>query len=93
MSYRGHSKGSYGIRKAQRIHAKRSPRARQIDESLKAPLAKSFEQWNSQPNRFDLPDVDTPKRQEQDKPFEPRKVTHSEIMQRLNYHRLMGNLH
>jgi hypothetical protein len=62
LSYRGNRKGSgYGIRKAQRIHARRSSRAKKVDEGLKAPLAGSFEQWNAQPNRFDLPNVDTPK--------------------------------
>ena len=61
LSYRGKSKGNYSVRKAKRIHAKRSPMAKHIDERLKAPTAKSFEQWNAQPNRFDLPNVDTPK--------------------------------
>ena len=62
MSYRSHTKGSYGLRKAKRIHARRSLMAQHIDDRLKAPTAKSFEQWNAQPNRFDLPNVDTPKR-------------------------------
>jgi hypothetical protein len=62
LSYRGSKKGNYGIRKAKRIHARRSSMAKHIDERLKAPTAKSFEQWNEQPNRFDLPNVDTPKR-------------------------------
>ena len=61
MNYGGSSKGCYGIGKAKRIHARRSARAKKIDESLKAPLAGSFEQWNAQPNRFDLPHVDAPK--------------------------------
>jgi hypothetical protein len=60
VSYKGHSKGNYGIGKAKRIHARRSPMAKHIDERLKAPTAKSFEQWNAHPNRFDLPNVDTP---------------------------------
>jgi hypothetical protein len=96
LSYRGHSKGSYGsVRKAQRLHARRSSRAKRIDESLKAPIAKSVEQWMNQPNRFDLPNVDTPKKQErpQDKPFEPKPISHSERMQRLSYHRLYGVTH
>ena len=54
MSYRGSRKGCYGnFRKAQRFHAKRSKRAKLIDEGLRAPLAKSTEQWMAQPNRFD----------------------------------------
>jgi hypothetical protein len=48
LSYRGKSKGNYGIRKAQRIHARRSPMAKHIDEHLKALIDKSFEQWNEQ---------------------------------------------
>lgn len=60
MSYRGKSKGCYGnVRKLQRVHAKRSKRAKRIDESLRAPIAKTPEQWLAQPNRFDFPEVDT----------------------------------
>lgn len=63
MGYRGRSKGCYGnIRRLQRIHAKRSNRAKRVDESLRAPLAKTPEQWLAQPNRFDIPEVDTPKK-------------------------------
>jgi hypothetical protein len=36
--------------------------ARHIDEHLKAPIANSFEQWHAQPNRYDLPNVDRPKK-------------------------------
>ena len=62
MSYRAKREGNYGnTRKLQRVHARRSPRAKQIDESLRAPLAKTSEQWVAQPNRYDIPDVDTPK--------------------------------
>lgn len=62
MSYRGHSKGSYGIRKLQRFHARRSNKAKRIDEGLRAPIAKTPEQWMQQPNQFDIPNVDTPKK-------------------------------
>jgi hypothetical protein len=64
LSYNGRSGHGYGnnIRKAKRIHSERSRVAKHIDERLKAPLAKSFEQWQAQPNRFDLPNVDTPKK-------------------------------
>lgn len=101
MSYRGRQKVSYGIRRLQRIHARRSSRARKVDESLKAPLAKSPEQWLAQPNRFDIPDVDTPKksiRQEKKReevtiPFEPKPLTHNLIKQRLAMHKLYGNTH
>ena len=102
MSYRGSRKGCYGsFRKAQRFHARRSNRAKLIDEGLRAPLAKSTEQWMQQPNRFDIPDVDTPKqsaKQEEKSPknamtFEPKPLTHSQIKQRLAYHKLYGVTH
>jgi hypothetical protein len=84
LSYRGNRGFGYGnIRKAQRFHARRSNRAKRIDEGLRAPLAKSPEQWMQQPNRFDLPDVDTPKQstkqeekhQENTRTFEPKPLT------------------
>jgi hypothetical protein len=46
------------IRRARRVQAIRSDHAKAIDESLKAPRAKSVEQWLSAPNRYDLPTVD-----------------------------------
>lgn len=60
MSYRVHSKGNYGLRKVQRVHNRRSNKAKKIDESLRAPTAETPEQWLQQPNRYDFPDVDTP---------------------------------
>lgn len=102
MSYRGSPKGSYGsqIRRAKRVQAKRSDWAKHIDERLKAPKAKNVEQWLSAPNRYDLPNVDTNKpketeenRQEPEKPFEPRQISHSERMQKLAVHRLYENTH
>jgi hypothetical protein len=62
LSYRGNGKSCYGIRRLQRIHARRSSRAKKIDEALNAPLAKTPEQWLAQPNRLDIPKVDTPKK-------------------------------
>ena len=41
------------IRRAKRFHARLSTMAKHIDEGLRAPLAKSTEQWLAQPNRFD----------------------------------------
>jgi hypothetical protein len=102
LSYRGRSQGSYGnIRKLQRVHARRSSRAKKTDESLRAPIAKTPEQWLRQPNRFDIPDVDTPKqsaKQQEEKhqenvKFEPKSLTHSQIKQRLAHHRLYGVTH
>ncbi len=67
MSYNGKRGSGYGnqIRRARRVQARRSPHAKAIDEGLKAPIAKNVDQWLNQPNRFDLPNVDTnkPKRQ------------------------------
>jgi hypothetical protein len=67
LSYRGKQKGSYNIRRLQRVHARRSKRAKRVDESLKAPIAKTPEQWLAQPNRFDVPDVDTPNSKKENK--------------------------
>ena len=62
MSYRGNRKGNYGsFRKAQKFHARRSQNARMIDEGLRAPLAKSPQEWLQKPNRLDLPNIDMPK--------------------------------
>ncbi len=41
--------------------SKRSSWARHIDSCLKAPMAKSPEEWMNNPNRLDLPNVDTNK--------------------------------
>lgn len=106
MSYRGRSGFGYGsIRKAQRVHAHRSKKAKRIDESLRAPIAKSPEQWMQQPNRFDLPDVDTPNgkvsKREQDKRLaEIRQLeascsrsSHRRFRANLNAHKLYGVTH
>jgi hypothetical protein len=89
-------------RSPRQVQAARTRHARRIDEALKAPRAKTPEQWMRQPNRFDLPDIDTPKQsdkqqeeqhQETAKAFEPKPLTHSQIKQRLAVHRLYGNTH
>jgi hypothetical protein len=97
LSYRVHSKGSYGLRKVQRVHNLRSNRAKRIDESLRAPIAKSAEQWLAQPNRFDFPDVDTPQKTDDDletqlKRFEANRMrsSHRAFRQRLNVHKYSG---
>jgi len=43
------------------VHAGRSARSKALDNAFKAPLAKSDEQWMNAPNRFDWPNIDTPK--------------------------------
>ena len=99
MSYRGNCKGSYGIKRLQRVHARRSSRAKKIDEALKAPIAKTPEQWLAQPNRFDIPEVDTPKKSENKQEetaspaFEPSRISHREFMERLSRHKHSGETH
>ncbi len=90
----------FGVRRLQRIHAQRSSRARRIDEALRAPLAKNPEQWLQKPNRYDIPEVDTPKKsankQEEKheetttRTVEPSPITHREFKERLNAHRYYG---
>lgn len=67
MSYGTKSGHGYGnsIRRARRVQSRRSYYAKHIDSSLKAPRARSVNQWLTAPNRFDLPTVDTnkPKRE------------------------------
>jgi hypothetical protein len=64
LSYREHRQGHvYGgsIRRAKRVQAKRSDWAKHIDSNLKAPKARSVDEWLSVPTRFDLPNIDTNK--------------------------------
>jgi hypothetical protein len=101
LSYRVHSKGSYGLKRIQRIHNRRSKRAKQIDEGLKAPIAKTPEQWMAQPNRFDFPDVDTPKKDDDlERQLEKHEAnrlssshSHRRFRTNLNAHRLCGVTH
>jgi hypothetical protein len=54
-------------------HQERSPRAKDVDEQRRATVTTDFETWSDNPDRFDYPGIDTPKRkpreQDQDKPF------------------------
>lgn len=105
MSYRGHSKGNYGLRKVQRVHNRRTTRAKRIDEGLRAPTAKTPEQWLQQPNRYDYLDVDTPndkaskakqkRRLEEIRSFEDAHSPsrHGNVRQRLNIHKVLGVTH
>lgn len=103
MGYRGRSGFGYGqIRKMQRLHATRSNRAKRIDESLRAPIAKTTEQWMQQPNRFDLPNVDTPqdtvskeeqkRRLEEIRRFEATHLqgSHGSFRHKLSMHKYSG---
>jgi hypothetical protein len=52
----------------------------------------------NQPNRFDLPNVDTPKKSIQEekettRTFEPKPLTRSQIRQRLAMHKYYGVTH
>jgi hypothetical protein len=106
MSYRNNRGFGYGqIRRVQRVHARRSKRAKCIDESLRAPIAKTPEQWLAQPNRFDFPNVDTPNdkvsKEEQDRRLaEIRRFeathspnNHGSFRHRLNMHKICGVTH
>jgi len=53
--------------KAIMVHRKRSLIARHTDEALKAPVAKSFEEWRKHPDRYDLLSVDYPKKSKTEK--------------------------
>jgi len=47
---------------AQRIHARRSKKARVADESKKAPIVKDVKEWKVTKNRLDMKNVDYPKK-------------------------------
>jgi len=47
-------------KRAQKFHQARSERAQAIDESLRAPIADSFDQWRNDKAGYDFPGVDTP---------------------------------
>jgi hypothetical protein len=61
VSHRDRSVRSREARKElTRVNAKRSPHAQEIDDSMSAPIASSIGQWLDDPNRYDVPGVDTP---------------------------------
>ena len=97
MSYRGHREGCYrNVRRLQRVHSHRGSRAKRIDESLRAPLAKRSEQWLAQPDRFDVPNVDSPKhREEPERKIEPiiQRSSLTQVRANLARHKLHGNTH
>lgn len=55
-------KGGYSFDDIRNIHATRSIRARKIDEKLRAPISKSYNEWIHAPNKSDVTGVDTPKK-------------------------------
>jgi hypothetical protein len=52
---------------AQKRHAERSERAQHVDEEYNAPIAPDYETWQKNPNRYDLPGVDTIPQSERDR--------------------------
>jgi len=55
-----------GLARGKEAHAKRSQRARTLDNKKKAkrtlsPTRENFKRWQKRPNRYDLKGVDTPK--------------------------------
>jgi hypothetical protein len=60
----GHGYGNNrkrGFKRLMEIQNSRSPRSILMDHRLHAPIAKSPEQWMSDPSHFDWPNIDTPK--------------------------------
>jgi len=47
-------------KRAKEIHRSRSEKSKRIDDRKRAEIANSFSQWKENPDRFDLPNVDTP---------------------------------
>ncbi len=44
------------------VHEGRSERSQKLDEAFEAPIADSPEQWANNPDHFDWPGLDTPRR-------------------------------
>jgi hypothetical protein len=63
LSYRGKQTGSHGVskRSVRSFQASGSKRAQSMAFRLKAPVAKSLDQWVEQPTQFDLLNVGAPK--------------------------------
>ena len=85
MGYSGRKGSSYGNR----------IRHRRGTFKLKNEKGKQWiggNQFVNAENNYAMKAQENPKK-EPEKDFEPRKISHNERIQRLNYHRLMGNLH
>jgi len=50
------------LKKARKIHAQRPKKAREVDNSLMSHVTKHLEVWKSDPSRWDMLGVDTPKK-------------------------------
>lgn len=98
---RSHNNYARPTRRVLNFHSHRSRHAKRIDEGLRAPFAKSESQWLQQPNRFDIPEVDAPKKslqQEQDEWWKAerakikasRSPSHREFRANLNAHKFCG---
>jgi len=53
---------SFAIRKAKRIHNQRPKKAREVDNSLLSHTTKYLHVWETDPSRWDMWGVDTPKK-------------------------------
>jgi len=53
--------GSSSLHDVKQAHAQRSVQARRTDEALRAPIAKTPQEWKHSPNRTDVKDVDYPR--------------------------------
>lgn len=61
MSYKARGGSGYGnFHRARNFHASRNTRSRSMDEKFTAKAAPSEEAWLRNPNKWDLPTVDTP---------------------------------
>lgn len=50
------------LRKARKINAQRPQKARDVDNSILSQVTKHYEVWKTDPSRWDMYGVDTPKK-------------------------------
>jgi hypothetical protein len=81
LSYRGHAKGSHGVKHRHGTFKLKNQKGKQWIGG---------NQFVNASNNYEMP---TKTEKEPEKPCEPRQISHSERIQRLNYHRLMGVTH
>jgi hypothetical protein len=78
LSYRGHAKGSHGVKHRHGTFKWRSCGKQWIGGN----------QFVNASNNYEMP---TKTEKEPEKPFEPRQISHREKIQRLNYHKFDGS--
>ena len=52
----------FTLRKAKKIHAQRPKKAREVDNSLLSQTTKHLAVWQTDPSRWDIYGIDTPKK-------------------------------